>query len=170
MESFSALAPVLEENNARLVIEGWPGRGSLVCTPETFSALFEQVSSKAMGITYDPSHLIRMGIDPLRFLRQFIDRVYHVHGKDCRILDENLYRYGREIPATYAPSYAYGSYSWRYTLPGHGLTNWIEVCTLLHDHHYDGAVCVELEDHYFDKTDEATQTGILLAANFLSGC
>jgi hypothetical protein len=26
------------------------------------------------------------------------------------------------------------------------------------------------QDHYFDKTDEATQMGILLGAQFLSGC
>ena len=41
-----------------------------------------------MSANFDPSHLIRMGIDPLRFLEEFIDSVYHVHGKDTEILAE----------------------------------------------------------------------------------
>jgi len=34
VESFNQLASVLEVNQARLVIEGWPGPGALCCTPE----------------------------------------------------------------------------------------------------------------------------------------
>ena len=80
VESFGELAPVLEQHNARLAIEGWPGPGALCCTPEGYRALFREIPSPAMGINYDPSHLIRMVIDYLRFLEEFVDRVYHVHG------------------------------------------------------------------------------------------
>ncbi|HLV34778.1 MAG TPA: sugar phosphate isomerase/epimerase [Spirillospora sp.] len=170
VESYGELAPAFESSSAHLVIEGWPGPGSLVCTPETYGAFFEQVPSKAMGVNYDPSHLVRMGIDPLRFLREFVDRVYHVHGKDCYIIQENLYRYGNLQEPTFGKPFAYGSMHWRYTIPGHGLSDWIEICTILKDNGYSGAICVELEDHYFDKTDEATQLGILQGARFLSGC
>ena len=170
VESFSQLVPTFEENAAVLVIEGWPGPGALVCTPETYGAFFEQVPSKAMGINYDPSHLIRMGIDPLRFLREFVDRVYHVHGKDCMIIAENLYRYGNYQPATFAKNYGYGGMHWRYTIPGHGMTDWIEVCTILRDNSYQGTISIELEDHFFDSPDEATKLGILQGAKFLAGC
>ena len=170
VESFNELAPALEASNARLVIEGWPGPGSLVCTPETYGEFFEQVPSPSMGINYDSSHLLRMGIDPMRFLREFIGRVYHVHGKDCTIIGENLYRYGNLQPATFADSFAYGGMNWRYTIPGHGLTDWIEVCTILKNNNYGGAISIELEDHFYDKTDEATQLGVLQGARFLAGC
>ncbi|RME58451.1 MAG: sugar phosphate isomerase/epimerase, partial [Caldilineae bacterium] len=102
VESFGELIPALEAHDARIVIEGWPGPGALCCTPETLRACFRELPSPAMGINFDPSHLIRMGIDPLRFLNEFVDRVYHVHGKDTEILDEGLYEFGREQPATFA--------------------------------------------------------------------
>ena len=101
VESYGELAPVMEAAGAKLVIEGWPGPGALCCTPEGFRAFFKEVPSPAMGINYDPSHLIRMRIDSLRFLEEFGDRVFHVHGKDTEILDEAIYEYGIEQPPTF---------------------------------------------------------------------
>jgi len=70
-----------------------------------------------MGVNYDPSHLIRMGIDPLRFLKEFVGRVYHVHGKDAELFADNLYEYGHEQPPTFAKEMNFGSMAWRYTIP-----------------------------------------------------
>ena len=170
VESFSELVPVLEENNARIVIEGWPGPGALCCTPETYRAFFEHVPSPAMGINYDPSHLLRMGIDPLRFLQEFVDRVYHVHGKDTEFLTENLYEYGHEQPATFAEPIPYGGYVWRYTIPGHGVMRWSAAFRILQEHGYAGCISIELEDANFFRQTAAEQQGILLGARFLEGC
>ncbi|MBZ0293405.1 MAG: sugar phosphate isomerase/epimerase [Anaerolineae bacterium] len=170
VESFAMLAPTLEANHARIVIEGWPGPGALCCTPEGYRALFQRVPSPSMGINYDPSHLIRMGIDPLRFLREFANRVYHVHGKDTELFPENAYEYGHEQPPTFAKPYAFGSMAWRYTIPGHGVTSWVEVFRILKDHNYQGMVSVELEDQNFNGTETGEKLGITLGAQFLKGC
>jgi sugar phosphate isomerase/epimerase len=113
IEGFTQIVPALEAAKARIVIEGWPGPGALCCTPEGYRALFKAVPSKAMGINYDPSHLMRMGIDHIRFLDEFVSRVYHVHGKDTEIFSENLYEFGHEQPATFFKPPAYGGASWR---------------------------------------------------------
>lgn len=170
VESYSALTPVLEQNNARIVIEGWPGPGALCCTPEGYRALFAQVPSKAMGINYDPSHLIRQGIDHLQFLREFVSRVYHVHGKDTEILTENLYDFGWEQPPTFAKPTPYAGMVWRYTIPGHGIARWIDILRVLQANGYDGCVSVELEDANFYRQPEAEQLGIVTGAKFLAGC
>jgi sugar phosphate isomerase/epimerase len=170
VESFSQLAPVLEESRSRLVIEGWPGPGALCCTPEGYRAFFKECPSPAMGINYDPSHLIRMNIDPLRFLREFVGRVYHVHGKDTEILTENLYEYGSEQPPTFAEKIPYGSLHWRYTIPGHGQMRWVEALRILKAHGYQGCVSIELEDANFYREAEAEKLGILQGARFLMGC
>jgi sugar phosphate isomerase/epimerase len=170
VESFSELAPILEASQARIVIEGWPGPGALCCTPETYRAFFKECPSPAMGINYDPSHLIRMGIDPLRFLREFAGRVFHVHGKDTEILSENLYEYGSEQPATFAERIPYGSFHWRYTIPGHGVMRWGEALRILEANGYKGCVSIELEDANFYRQTEAEQFGILQGARFLTGC
>jgi sugar phosphate isomerase/epimerase len=96
VEAYSALAPVLEKAKAKAAIEGWPGPGALCCTPETYRAILKEVPSPALGINYDPSHLLRMGIDPMRFLAEFGPRVVHVHGKDTELNAENLYEFGTE--------------------------------------------------------------------------
>jgi sugar phosphate isomerase/epimerase len=169
VESFAQLAPVMEKNNARLVIEGWPGPGALCCTPEGYRAFFAKIQSKAMGVNYDPSHLMRMGIDYLRFLREFGERVYHVHGKDTELLSEEQYEYGYEQPATFAKAIRFGAFVWRYTIPGHGQVRWVEVMRTLQSLNYQGCVSIELEDANFNGASESEQLGILQGTRFLAG-
>jgi sugar phosphate isomerase/epimerase len=170
IESFGELVPVIEENGARLVIEGWPGPGALCCTPEGYRALFRELPSEAMGINYDPSHLIRQGIEPVRFLREFGDRVYHVHGKDTELLSENQYEYGYEQPPTFAKTFRYGAIAWRYTIPGHGVMRWGTAFDILQHMGYSGTVSIELEDANFNGAEETEKLGILQGMRFLSGC
>ena len=35
------------------------------------------------GFNFDPSHLLWQGVDPVEFIREFPDRIYHVHIKDA---------------------------------------------------------------------------------------
>ncbi len=170
IESFAALAEVLEESGSHYVIEGWPGPGALCCTPETYRAFFRDVPSPSMSVNYDPSHLIRMGIDPLRFLTEFVDRVRHVHGKDTEILADNLYEYGYEQPAAFVERIAFGAHSWRYTIPGHGLFRWGEGLRILAENGYTGAVSIELEDSNFNGAEATEKQGILHGARFLTSC
>jgi sugar phosphate isomerase/epimerase len=170
VESFSELAPVLEAAKARIVVEGWPGPGALVCTPEGYRAFFEQVPSQSMAVNYDPSHLIRMGIDPLRYLREFASRVAHVHGKDTELLSDGLYEYGHEQSPTFGQVPGFGGTSWRYTIPGHGVMRWVEAFGILKNAGYNGAVCIELEDANFNGTDEGEKQGLIAGQQFLQSC
>ncbi len=170
VESFSQLAPVLEECHARIAVEGWPGPGALSCTPEGYRALFREIPSPAMAINYDPSHLIRMNIDPLRFLNEFASRVVHVHGKDTQFLTENLYEYGSEQPPTFAKPAPFGGMVWRYTIPGHGVMRWTEAFRILEANGYAGCVCIELEDANFFREEAAERLGFIQGARFLEGC
>ncbi len=168
LESFQQLVPILEANTSHVVIEGWPGLGSLCCTPETYRALFNEISSLSIGVNYDPSHLIRMGIEPIRFLNEFSERIFHVHAKDTKILNENLYEYGHELPATFTPAIDFGEWSWRYTIPGKGVTDWKEVFSLLTQKNYEGLVSIELEDSDYNKTSDAEKEGLLSSLQFLT--
>ena len=170
VESLQKLTPVLEKNDAQMVIEGYPGDGALCCTPESYRATFRECPSLAIGINYDPSHLLRMGIDPLRFLKEFAPRVGHVHGKDAEILADDLYEYGWEQPATFKENPAFGASAWRYTIPGQGMTNWSEVFRILAANNYAGKVCIELEDRDFNGSDDGEKLGFVAGATYLSHC
>jgi sugar phosphate isomerase/epimerase len=170
VDSYAELMPVLAEHDARLVVEGWPGPGALCCTPEAYRAFLKEMDSPAAAINYDPSHLLRMGIDPLRFLREFGDRVGHVHGKDTELLSEGLYEFGHEQPPTFAPTPAFGAASWRYCIPGHGQVRWGEALRLLAAAGYRGYVSVELEDGDFNGSEAGEKLGLVLARQYLEGC
>jgi sugar phosphate isomerase/epimerase len=170
VESYGALTTVLEASDARIVIEGWPGPGALCCTPEVCDAFFRECPSKAFGMNYDPSHLLRMGIDHLRFLEEFVHRVHHAHGKDTELRDDNLYRYGNFQEPTFARKPACGEMHWRYTIPGHGSVRWPEVFRILTEARYQGAISIELEDANFCGSAEAEKAGLLHARSFLESC
>jgi sugar phosphate isomerase/epimerase len=170
IESYGQLAPVLEAHDARIVIEGWPGPGALCCTPEGYEAFFKECPSKAFGVNYDPSHLLRMGIDHLRFLREFIGRVYHLHGKDTELLDDQVYRYGNLQDPTFAQKRPFADMHWRYAIPGHGSVRWVEIFKILAEAKYPGAVSIEMEDENFCANAEVEKAGLIHARNFLESC
>ena len=170
VESYGELAPVLEANDAKIVIEGWPGPGALCCTPESYRAFFEACPSPAMGVNYDPSHLLRMGIDPLKFLAEFMGRVYHVHAKDTEIFSELQYEYGTEQKPLFATLPRFGGPFWRYTIPGHGVMRWKRAFEMLTEAGYEGCVCVELEDRFFNGAEDTETAGLLASRHFLESC
>ena len=167
VEGLKALGPVLEKHGAKLVLEGWPGNGALACTPETYRSLVKEAESPAIGINYDPSHLVRMGIDPVRFLKEFGERVFHVHGKDTEFDLEAVYEYGYEQKPALGTEHGFGTAFWRYTIPGHGATPWTTVLGLLQGFGYGGAVCIELEDERFNGSEDGEKAGLIAGSAFL---
>jgi len=161
-------APILAEFGGRLAIEGWPGPGALACTPDGYRALISEVDSPTVGINYDPSHLLRMGIDPIRFVEEFGEFVVHVHGKDTEIMTDEMYEFGTEISPTLGKAHGFGGMHWRYTIPGHGIMRWTAAFEILESLGYDGAVSIELEDERFNGTTETEQSGISIGAWFLA--
>ncbi|MDP9174803.1 MAG: sugar phosphate isomerase/epimerase [Planctomycetota bacterium] len=171
VQGFAALAEAIAGTGARVVIEGYPGwaphYAALCCTPETYRDFFRETASDAMMINFDPSHLIRMNIDPIRFLGEFAQKVGHVHGKDTEILEEQLYEFGNLQPATLAKAHGFGAYHWRYTIPGHGLARWGMLLRILKDAGYDGMVSIELEDEHFNGTEDGEKRGFIASRDFL---
>jgi sugar phosphate isomerase/epimerase len=170
-ETFPDIAAACEAAGVRVVFEGWPGPAphypTLGCTPEVLRAMFAAVPSPALGVNYDPSHLVRLGIDYLRVLAEFKDRVYHVHGKDTALLPEAQYQYGHRPPALErAPSFGGGA--WRYCVPGDGVVDWGAVAYALDTVGYAGCVSIELEDARYWGSLEKEQAGLLRAYQHLA--
>jgi len=170
-ETFPAIAATCEMAGVRAVFEGWPGPAPLYptlgCTPETWRAMFAAVPSMTMGVNYDPSHLVRLGIDYLRVLDEFKGRIYHCNGKDTALLPEAQYLYGHFPPAlSRAPSFSEGA--WRYCVPGDGVVDWSQIAYTLAMAGYDGCVSIELEDARYWGTVEKEQAGLAKAYRHLA--
>ncbi|HET7615359.1 MAG TPA: sugar phosphate isomerase/epimerase, partial [Bacillales bacterium] len=151
-ETFPEIVETAERDAVSIAIEGWPGPApqypTIGCTPEMWRAMFEAVPSKRFGLNYDPSHLVRLGIDYLRVLEEFGDRIVYCHGKDTELLSEELYEFGT-LPATFKAHYGFSEGSWRYTVPGEGTVDWKKVALRLERIGYGGPVSIELEDHRY---------------------
>lgn len=169
-ETYPEIVAYAAERGIALAMEPYPGPAphypTLGCTPEMYRAIFAVIDSPALGICYDPSHYVRMGIDYLRVLDEFGDRVRHVHGKDTEILAEGRYLYGVYGP-TFRPNIGWSGGDWRYCIPGTGEVNWAKVIAKLAIKGYDGVISIELEDHVYGHTLEANQRGIVNAARHL---
>ncbi len=170
LDSLNALGPALDATGTHIVIEGCPAPGALCCTPETIRATLKACYSRNVGLNFDPSHLLRMHIDPLRFLEEFGDHVFHVHGKDAEILSENLYEYGSEQPPTFGKARQFGAITWRYTIPGHGCFRWRRGLEILASRNYQGVISVELEDEDFNGSEQGEQRGLTAGAHYLMTC
>ena len=168
-QGFGALVDVLMAHDAQIVIEGWPGPGALACTPDGYAAFFQDRPEACFAINYDPSHLVRMGIDPLRFLREFAGRVGHVHAKDTAVDAEARYRYGTELGAADQSSHRWGGTWWRYCIPGHGVVDWTAVLSELESQGYTGSIAIELEDENFAHDADAVTRGLCIARDHLKG-
>lgn len=173
VDGFGKLCQAIAPTGAKIVLEGWPGApphyASLACTPADYRAFFKAVGSDVVGVNFDPSHLIRMGIDAVRFIDEFVPRVFHVHGKDTEMLDDELYEHGHTQRATFAPIHGFGEHAWRYTIPGHGCARWSRMFRTLVDAGYQGMVSVELEDESFNGTEAGEKRGLVLSREFLAG-
>lgn len=165
--TYGQLNDVLKETKTKLSIEGWPGCNAQCCTPESYRAFLKEMNSPHYGINYDPSHLIRMGIDPVRFIEEFAPQVVHVHGKDTFIDRERLYNLGTEQAGVFAEGLPWGGYFWRYAIPGAGSAPWKKIFTTLKSAGFGGFVSIELEDVNFNGTLEGERRGFLAARDFL---
>lgn len=167
---YSELIPALEKHDARIVIESYPGPAAVCCAPESLRMLFERCGAPRIGINYDPSHFIRMGIDPIRLLEEFKDRVYHVHAKDTELCPEMLYEVGNTRGSVAKRNRDFGEVIWRYTIPGHGSMRWVKAFSILKENGYSGQISIELEDENFWQTDADQRAGLTHSGAYLQSC
>jgi len=99
-----------------------------------------------LGINFDPSHLLWQGIDPKLFLRDFGEKIYHVHMKDVAIaLDGRSGILGSHIQ--------FGDLrrGWNFRSLGHGQVNFEKIIRELNAIGYAGPLSVEWEDNGMER-------------------
>lgn len=173
-EGWPAVSEALSGAGIEFCLEGWPGPGPLYpalgVTPETVRAMLEIDATRGAGalrLNYDPSHLLRIGVDPLRFLSEFGGHVRHAHGKDTAFDAARLYETGNLGPSLEANVPGFGEGWWRYCIPGDGQADWAGIAALLTHHGFDGTISVELEDFRYNGSPDGERTGLLRSRAFL---
>ncbi|WP_329137401.1 sugar phosphate isomerase/epimerase [Streptomyces sp. NBC_01476] len=101
----------------------------------------------AFGLNFDPSHFVWQDLDPVGFLYDFKDRIYHVDCKESVTqLNGRNGRLGSHLP------WGDPRRGWDFVSTGHGDVPWEPVFRMLNSIGYDGPVSVEWEDAGMDRT------------------
>lgn len=111
----------------------------------------------AFGINFDPSHLYWQMVDPVAFVHEYGDRIYHVHIKESvRRLDGRNGILGSHL--------AFGDYrrGWDFVSPGRGGVPFEQVFRALNAVDYQGPLSVEWEDNGMNR-DQGAPEALALA-------
>lgn len=101
----------------------------------------------AFGLNWDPSHFVWQDLDPVSFLWDFKDRIYHVDCKDAkrRVGNGRNGRLGSHLP------WADPRRGWDFVSTGHGDVPWEDSFRMLNTIGYAGPISVEWEDAGMDR-------------------
>lgn len=165
-EIFSDLSRRAQDNNVRLAFENCDMGGSweqggwnIAHNPTAWEMMFEAVPEDNMGLEWEPCHQMVSLIDPIPQLRKWVDKIFHVHGKDATIAYDIIDEYGIHGPKQFV---------WHRT-PGFGDTDWTDIITILRQNNYQGTIDIE---GYHDPVykGELEMTGQVRGLNYLKKC
>jgi len=171
MELFKQVWPPIialaEEKGVKVAIENcpmlfgadqWPGGQNLMCTPAIYRKLFEIIPSPNFGLNFDPSHYVWQGLDYLKTVYDFSDRIFHIHFKDIKLYPEKLKECGvLAYPLDYMSP----------KIPGLGDVNWGAFVSALNDIRFNGCAVIEVEDKAFESCREDILNSIRLSKRYL---
>lgn len=165
-EMFGPLAARAEERGVRIAFENCAMQGdwergdwNIAHAPRAWELMFAAVPSPALGLEWEPCHQRVSFVDPLPQLRQWADRVFHLHGKDAQLLWDIVRREGIRSGADYV----------FHRTPGFGDTNWTDLFSLLRQAGYRGSIDIEGWHDPVYK-DALEMTGQVHALHYLQGC
>ncbi len=172
-EVFSHLVKYAEDRGINVIIEncpmmGWHEEGvpgTISFSPELWREMFKRVPNKNFGLNYDPSHLKALLIDYINPVKEFKNRIFHVHAKDTEVFEDKLKVYGVLNKQLKGNPEDFGY--WRYRMPGLGQVDWKKLLGELNEIGYKGVVSIEHEDPLYEGTEEKVKEGLSLGLEYL---
>lgn len=148
----------IENCPMRFTLDEWPGGKNLATSPAIWKRMFQDIQSDYFGLNYDPSHLVWQHMDPIKPIKEWGHKFFHVHAKDARIDKDKLDQVGiMAHPNEYHTP----------KLPGMGDVNWGKFFSHLGEQKYNGAICVEVEDRVFEGSLAKRKASLVQSANYL---
>ena len=98
------------------------------------------------GFNFDPSHFIHQFINPVFFVEEFGDRIFHVHVKDSRVQLN-----GRNSILSSHLDFGDPRRGWDFVSPGRGDVQWDQLVRALNRVGYQGPLSIEWEDSGMDR-------------------
>ncbi len=144
---------VFEKENVNFALEVHPTEIAFDIA-STHRALAAVKHHPRFGFNYDPSHLGYQGVNYAKFIREFHNRIFHVHLKDVwwGHGDGSVGVFGGHTDFTDPRRF------WDFRSLGRGNINFEEIIVALNDVRYRGPLSVEWEDGRMDRVHGATES------------
>ena len=171
---FPNIVKYAADRNVNFLIEncsmpGWHREGwgaTISYSPELWDRMFEIIPDENFGLNFDPSHLIWLGVDYIKALIDYKERVLYFHAKDTKVFEEKRSYYsifGKQLDRENEWDYGW----WQHKIPGKGSVDWQKIYQTLREIGYDGYVSIEHEDLNYSENDEAIKLGLMKGKAFL---
>ena len=144
-EMWNPILDVFDECGVRFALEVHPTE--IAFDIVTARRALEAINyRKTFGFNFDPSHLHWQMVDPVFFLNEFSDRIYHVHMKDAAV-QLNGYT---GILASHL-DFGHQDRGWDFRSLGRGDVDFEEIIRALNHIGYNGPLSVEWEDSGMER-------------------
>jgi sugar phosphate isomerase/epimerase len=109
---------------------------------------------RRFGFNFDPSHLAYQGVDYVKFIRSFGERIFHAHMKDV------WWGKGDGTVGVFGGHTSFGDARrfWDFRSVGRGMVDFEAIIVALNDVGYAGPLSVEWEDSRMDRVHGATES------------
>jgi len=151
-DRWSPVLDAFDEAGVRFALEAHPTEVAfdIPSARRTLEALSRRAT---FGFNYDPSHFAYQGVDYVRFILDFADRIYHAHIKDV---------WWSDVPTaggTFGGHLEFGhaDRAWDFRTIGRGRVDFEAVLRALNRIGYDGPLSIEWEDSGMDREHGARE-------------
>lgn len=150
---FTPILDVFEQHDIDFALEVHPTEIAFdIASAERAIAAVD--GHRRFGFNFDPSHLGYQGVDYVKFIRQFHDRIYNAHMKDV------WWGKGDGTVGVFGGHTSFGDARrfWDFRSVGRGMIDFESVIVALNDIGYAGPLSVEWEDSRMDRVHGATES------------
>jgi sugar phosphate isomerase/epimerase len=150
-EKWNPILDVFDECGVKFALEVHPTE--IAYDVHTAARALDAIGHReAFGFNFDPSHLHWQMVDPVCFINQFPNRIYHVHMKDAAVTLDGT----AGILSSHLDFGTYGR-GWEFRSLGHGGVDFEEIIRALNRIGYTGPLSVEWEDSGMDREHGAEE-------------
>jgi sugar phosphate isomerase/epimerase len=150
---FTPILEAFERENVNFALEVHPTEIAFDIA-STQRAIEAVKGHKRFGFNFDPSHLAYQGVDYVKFIRTFPDRIYNAHMKDV------WWGRGDGTVGVFGGHTSFGDARrfWDFRSVGRGMVDFEAIIVALNDIGYAGPLSVEWEDSRMDREHGATES------------
>ncbi|HSD39037.1 MAG TPA: sugar phosphate isomerase/epimerase family protein [Rhodocyclaceae bacterium] len=150
---FTPILDIFEQHDINFALEVHPTEIAFDIA-STQRAIEAVKGHKRFGFNFDPSHLAYQGVDYVKFIRTFPERIYNAHMKDV------WWGKGDGTVGVFGGHTIFGDARryWDFRSVGRGMVDFEAIIVALNDIRYAGPLSVEWEDSRMDRVHGATES------------